>query len=199
MKKETFEELLKRVENLSVLSNEEDDYFYKKVILASKDELSIVLKSHLYLEFTIDKIISLAFPEPKEILKMKFSDKVKILGGLNFILIDKVTVEKIKVINTIRNKFSHKLDYRLTNEDILKLSKKPNDSCESLTKCFLREFSHIHGYIEAGIHLAILFPFLMNSVRNKKMFKNDKKFNYKMILESYKTDGLIEIVDKMKK
>lgn len=199
MKKEIFEELSKRASELYSLSEKESSDFYNKNILGSKDELSIVLKTHLYLEFNIDKILSLALPTPKEILKIKFSDKVKILGSLNFLPINKVIIEKIKVVNTIRNKFSHKLDYKLTNEDILEISKKPNDTGQSPTQWFLKEASHLRGFIDAAIHITTLFPFLMNSLRNKEKFKDDKKFSYKTIFESYKDDGVVEILNKMKK
>lgn len=199
MKKRTIEELSKRADELYFQSEKESRDFYNKNILGSKDELSIVLKIHLYLEFNMDKLLSLAIPAPKEILKMKFSDKLKILESINFHPIDENIIKKIKVVNTIRNKFSHKLDYKLTNEDILEISKKPNDTGQSPTQWFLKEAAHLRGFMDAAVHITTLFPFLMNSLRNKELFKDDKKFNYKAIFETYKNDGVIEILEKMKR
>ena len=199
MPTESFEKLSKRAKELSTISKTESDDFYEKYILTSKDEVSLVLKSHLYLENTIDKVLSLIIPEPKGVLKMRFFDKVVILESLNFFPSNKIVIDKIKIINGIRNNFSHKLDYKLTTEDIKKLSEKIEVKGKSSTVIFLSAVADIHGYMTAIIDVATLFPFLMSCVRNKHLFREDGNFNMKSIIDSYQNDGVNDIIENMKR
>ena len=49
------------------------------------DELTIILKGHLIIEYMIDKIINAKFSKPKNILKYNFYKKIEILYSLDLI------------------------------------------------------------------------------------------------------------------
>jgi hypothetical protein len=85
-----------------------------------QDETSVVLKSHLYLEQTIDKLIVHLATNPDLILKASFKNKVDFLYSIGSITKDFYT--RLLVINSIRNKFSHEYQYKLSKKDIEVLS-----------------------------------------------------------------------------
>lgn len=83
------------------------------------DELGIVLKCHLILEYYMDMFLKTAYPTISQWDKTRFtfSQKLELLNS------DKTTLQfhyqAIKCLNTIRNKFSHKLSYSLVENDCL--------------------------------------------------------------------------------
>ncbi len=198
MKTKVYKELSKKANTLSLSSKTRSDEFYKKYILTSKEEVSLVLKSHLYLEKVIDEILTLTLPESKKIIKMSFLDKVTIVESMDFFIPNKVIIEKIKAINTIRNKFSHELDYTLKRDDLNKLFKVHKNTKDSNLALFMKEIGYLRGYLEAKINVNKLFPFLMSTMRNKNLFKDDKNFHLKDILISHEKAGLLDIIKELK-
>lgn len=89
------------------------------VYTLKKDETSVVLKSHLYLEQIIDKMIIKFAINPELILDDTFRKKVDFLYSIA--IITKDFREKLLFINNIRNKFSHDYDYKIFGKDLRKL------------------------------------------------------------------------------
>lgn len=97
-------------------TKEKDNYnarFTKYVL--KQDEVSIVLKCHLFLEQTIEKLINKIATRPEIILKDSFKRKVDFLFIVGAIT-DSIHKDLL-LINSIRNKFSHTIKYKFTKQD----------------------------------------------------------------------------------
>jgi len=81
------------------------------------DELTIVLKAHLFAEFLIDHIIKEKFSRPKRILNYTFYKKLEIIYSID--LIPNYLYKNILFLNKMRNKYSHDLDYRINPKEIV--------------------------------------------------------------------------------
>lgn len=81
------------------------------------DELTIVLKAHLFAEFLIDHIINELFKRPKVVLGYTFSKKLEIIYSLD--LIPNYVYKNVLLLNRIRNKYAHDLDYRIDPKEIV--------------------------------------------------------------------------------
>jgi hypothetical protein len=105
------------------ISNNESlhlDLFGANLIKTLNDEsnvISLVLKSHLYIENLLDYIIKKKIKKHELILDNSFSfyQKLKIMMSKNY-LTDKL-FRTIKLLNTIRNKYAHNLKYNIANFD----------------------------------------------------------------------------------
>ncbi|MCK4928970.1 MAG: hypothetical protein KAR76_04455, partial [Methanosarcinales archaeon] len=82
---------------------------YFKDIFATEDTRTLILIIHLYLEHIISAIIKEKFVNYEEILKFGLFQKVKILRAAD--IITENISNDILYINSIRNKFAHKLNY----------------------------------------------------------------------------------------
>ncbi len=82
----------------------------KETIMAN-GELTLFIRSHLYLEYYIDLAIEKKFSNSTELLDdahFTFAYKIKILHGLGFL--DKLSYAYAKTMNEIRNQFAHNLN-----------------------------------------------------------------------------------------
>lgn len=95
------------------------DNFLKQFYV--EDETSVILKVHLYIEQKVDELIGVIFPRPNYVLTQTFAQKVNILNSMD--VLGEKKFESLIVINKIRNKFSHKLGYKLTKQDVQELRK----------------------------------------------------------------------------
>lgn len=80
------------------------------------DELTIVLKCHLFTEYILDQIIVKKLKRRSKILEYKFSQKVEILYSAD--LIPSYLYKNISYLNKIRNKFAHNLGYDISQEKL---------------------------------------------------------------------------------
>jgi len=80
------------------------------------DELTIILKGHLIVEYMLDKIVNDKFSKPSKILKYNFYKKLEILYSLDFI--PKYLFSNIENLNEIRNKYAHDYRYNLQITDL---------------------------------------------------------------------------------
>ncbi len=82
------------------------------------DGLSLIIRSHLYIERILDYIIEKKFKYHNSILKEDFTfyKKLLILKSKNYL--QNQMFLTIKYINTIRNKYAHNLDYNIANFDL---------------------------------------------------------------------------------
>lgn len=88
-------------------------------LLFSKDETGIVLKVHLYVEQKLDELIDIIFPNSDYILRQTFAQKVNILNSMG--ALGERNYNAFITINKIRNKFSHKFGYSLSEKDLNEL------------------------------------------------------------------------------
>lgn len=86
-----------------------------------RDEASVILKSHLFLEQTLEKTINCFAENPEFILRENFRIKTIFLYSIG--VIDKTFLDRLLFVNTIRNKFSHEYGYKISKEDMNKISK----------------------------------------------------------------------------
>jgi len=176
------------------------DEFYKKHWLASvgNEEITIILKSHLYIENLIDEILSCALPNPKKILNYKFSSKVDLLEALG-VFPSALAIEKIREINRIRNVFSHKLNKKLSKAELgvlvksIKIKKDSSDTVKLKTGLMFAI-----GYLHALRTIFKLFPFAIFSTAYKEIFKKDKGYLMVHLKKTYPWKEVRDILRSMK-
>ncbi|NQT23540.1 MAG: hypothetical protein HQ579_08925 [Candidatus Omnitrophica bacterium] len=199
MKNQT-EHLKKTAKKKTLQLKREMDRFYKKHILNSNDPVIIILKTHLYLENCIDRFFLKILPCPDRILKKSFSVKIDFFEALKLGYPPDNTnvVKKLRQINRIRNLFSHNLEKRLTKPDISELIKNIRlDKKAPLTFKLKRALQHFIGYFHALLALNDFFPFLQTYLRNKEIFKQDKGWNNKLMI-NYPLDDVLTVLTALK-
>jgi hypothetical protein len=87
------------------------------------DWMSSVLKSHLIIEYYIDEYLKAAYPTARNLAdaKLTFSQKLELANGGGTIWI--FYYKAVKSLNTLRNKFSHRLSYEVTTSDLSEIKK----------------------------------------------------------------------------
>jgi hypothetical protein len=115
-------ELIKDLKKRKICDNKSLhlDTFGANLIKMLNDEdnvISLVLKSHLYIENFLDHIIKKKFQKHELILDNSylFHKKLKIIMSKNY-LTENLYIT-IELINTIRNKYVHNLKYNIANFD----------------------------------------------------------------------------------
>ncbi|MBR7780640.1 hypothetical protein [Undibacterium luofuense] len=78
-------------------------------------EIGRILRSHLYVEYYIDKYLKEKYCYNRKDLNITFSKKIKIINDKNDEL--KPFIRSIKRLNLIRNKMAHNLKFRIREED----------------------------------------------------------------------------------
>ena len=86
-------------------------------VLVAEDDLGKVVRAHFYIEHELQDLIFFAAPSPDQLMrfdKMEFSEKVRLalILGLNAKLKAALTAAA-----NLRNKFSHRLDMKLGDEE----------------------------------------------------------------------------------
>ena len=99
---------------------------YIKAISGKKDDISLILISHLYVEYWIEVFIRYSLRKPEKILDsvdLSFFEKVALAESLGFDRNDEFGLaDAIKKLNAIRNRIAHNLEYRLSKNDLRLLS-----------------------------------------------------------------------------
>jgi len=83
-------------------------------------ELQLIISTHLYIENGLDEMLDKIFKYDNEITKLPFKHKLIVASGVG---LDHEEIEMFKKINSLRNKFAHKLNYKINWNDISTLSK----------------------------------------------------------------------------
>lgn len=163
-----------------------DDYagFDPNILLDNKfDYIALVLKTHLYFEYLLNKIIELSVSVPKMISDKNFSSKVDFLEALG---LSKSIVKKLRSFNSIRNKIVHNYKYQVSNRDI-------DDFCEgssfkkTKTELSFPEYSKkrldfircIHftiGYLHATRNIRTVMPLMSFCFNNEGLLNKDIVF-----------------------
>ena len=93
-------------------------------LLPLNDTISLVVTGHLLVEYWLDWLIKTKTPRPKRLFdsaRLTFSQKLYLAESLG-ILSDEL-FEATRVLNNIRNNFSHDLDYQISKKDLNALRK----------------------------------------------------------------------------
>lgn len=191
---------ISKAKALALKDKEAMDKFYKKHWLSNvgNEEITIILKSHLYIENLIDEILSYVLPNPQKILNYKFSSKVDMFEVLN-ITPSKLIIEKIREVNKIRNAFSHNLNEKLLKSDLGVLIKGIKIKKDGSSVVKLRAvFMYIIGYLHAFRTICKLFPFAILFSACKENFKKDKGICIDQIKNIYPTKEVGEILESMR-
>lgn len=82
-----------------------------KVIFTENDSLSLILKSHLYVEIMLNDIIETESKCNSRYKNKKFSKKLQMLKQLE--MINRDLFDDIDLINDMRNDFAHDFEYKI--------------------------------------------------------------------------------------
>jgi hypothetical protein len=94
-----------------------------ELLSGKTDELGTVLKCHLIIEYYIDLYLKSSFPAILhwQQARLTFNQKLELMNNQKTLI--GFYYESIKNLNTIRNKFSHKLSYSINKEDYSAIKK----------------------------------------------------------------------------
>lgn len=183
-----------------------NDYvgFDPSILLDNKfDYIALVLKTHLYYEYLLNKIIELSVSVPKTITDKNFSSKVDFLEALG---LSRSIVKKLRSFNLIRNKIVHNYKYQVSNRDI-------NDFCEGSsfkkTKTelsfpgysrkrldFIRCIHYTIGYLHATKNIRTTMPLMSFCFSNEALLNKDIIFKN---MKSRLASKYNRIIDSLKK
>jgi hypothetical protein len=108
------------IENVFVMETELSNFNDKILpLLQSKtDEMGLVLKCHLILEYYIDEYLIAAHPTISNFFnaRLTFNQKIDLINNTRTVF--GMFNPSIKALNTLRNKFSHRLSYEVQNDDL---------------------------------------------------------------------------------
>ena len=90
-------------------------------VLRAEDDLGKIVRAHIHIEHELQEVIFLAAPNPTQLKsfdKMEYSDKVQLalVLGLNAEL-----KPALNATGNLRNKFSHRLDMKIGEEEVTNL------------------------------------------------------------------------------
>lgn len=99
---------------------------YDKFIKAAGvnlDEITMILRSHLLVEYYLDHIIINSLTRGDILLErnFSFSQKLSVLESIQ--CISSSLLDSVKNLNSIRNNCSHSLDYQITELDVDKIGR----------------------------------------------------------------------------
>jgi hypothetical protein len=90
---------------------------YNGLIEGENKNLSEVLRSHLVIEYYIDRYLTLAIPEVEdwEQLRLTFSKKLEIINNKRTSIA--MLYPALKALNKLRNNYAHNLNYKPNTDD----------------------------------------------------------------------------------
>jgi hypothetical protein len=123
--------------------------------LQGADDLGVVVRAHLHIEHELQELIFFAAPNPAQLKKlenMQFSEKVwlALVLGMNAEL-----KPALSAAATLRNRFSHRLDMKLTNEDAKDLIAKMTSDTKQQVLNFRRMFQPSNSKMEPANALSV--------------------------------------------
>ena len=80
-------------------------------VLVAEKEITLFIRSHLYLEHFLDLAIERYFPKQEHLLDVPYFStdlKLRVLHGIGFL--SDVLYHNARLMNEIRNKFAHRLN-----------------------------------------------------------------------------------------
>jgi uncharacterized protein YutE (UPF0331/DUF86 family) len=144
------------------------------------DSITIILKSHLFVENKIDELLEFIFPKG-QILSKKFyfKDKLLILKSTN--LIDNQTLDAIRKLNNVRNDIAHNLEFEITENIIDKIGNPLGKDYREMKQETFQEFDESKGYqdiIYSVPKIIAVFYYIVAHivVKLNKVIKSDKGY-----------------------
>lgn len=104
--------------NLNTFSFDELDEHVIQKLVFDEDEMSPILKGHLFIEKILETLISNNLSNPKAFFKRTRAFDLKVDLALAMGIIDEKYFSAFKAINKVRNNYAHKHEYRVTIEDL---------------------------------------------------------------------------------
>lgn len=173
-------------------SYKETMMLYNHHLKNTRDIQGLVLKIHLIVEKLLDDILILSFTKPDEIVKMRFKSKIAIYEAMNIDFCNAM-IKELKILNSIRNKFAHNLDYKIPKSILFQLT--PKDHKHELNRALdiLKSFSiNILSFLIGTKSTLKAFPYLFICIQNRNLYEKDVGFNYKKIIEWYNKKDIYE-------
>ncbi|MED4616032.1 hypothetical protein [Priestia megaterium] len=95
--------------------------FFMEELERKNDKLYLILRGHLYIENELNKLLEGFIPNPEilELYKRSFYNKIELALSLN--LIELEHSEALLAFNELRNKYAHRLKYRISHQEIMYL------------------------------------------------------------------------------
>lgn len=179
------------------IKNEGEQYI-KKYITNNKENLTLVLKTHLIMEKIIDEILSAALVDAKEIKEdMTFRKKISVIQALGIGRLN--IIDKLKSYNALRNKFAHNLDYAVKMEDIsLFLTDSRLIKNGNVHDLLIQVSAYIIYFLMGVREYHQKFPFYISCFDNQLRFKRDKGFSIKNIQDKYDFMGMEEYLSMLR-
>lgn len=115
-KSKYFNYLLEHIKELDKERIEFNDEILK-LLDKKTDELGSILKCHLIIEYYIDNYLKIAYPTILnwQSSRLTFSQKLELINNSKTPI--GMYYQAIKCLNSIRNKFSHKISYTIEKKD----------------------------------------------------------------------------------
>ena len=101
----------------SLSFHELDEQVIQKLIF-DEEEMSPILKGHIFIEKVLETLISNNLSNSKAFFKRTRSFDLKVELAFAMGLIDEKHFSAFKAINKVRNNYAHKHEYRVTIEDL---------------------------------------------------------------------------------
>lgn len=102
--------------NLNDLSYDELDQHAMERLVFDEEEISPILKGHIFIEKVLETLISNNLSNPNPLFKRRRSFELKTDLALAMGLIDEKHYSAFSAINNIRNNYAHVHDYKVTIE-----------------------------------------------------------------------------------
>ena len=101
------------------------DKLARHLIDEAKDELDVVLRGFLIAEFYVNDFLEAKLPNGKVISNssLNFRTKLEIIKSVDPQNLLTEYIEQLREFSGVRNRFAHRLDYKLQEGDIEKLSR----------------------------------------------------------------------------
>lgn len=177
--------------------DEEGALYVKKYIVPIKDDLLLVLKTHLIIEKLIEEILSAMLVKPDEIIEMNFFRKIQIIEALG--IKNNNIIVKLKALNSLRNKFAHNLDYKIKNEDLsIFFSYSTLKRANNISLQLIQIAAWTIYFLMSAREFYLDLPFYMQCNDNKERLKRDKGFDIDAINEIYNRMNLDAYINAMR-
>lgn len=180
-----------KVKKIVHLHNKKLDVVIRRYLVESKDDITLILKSHLCVEQFLNRLLEVYLAKPKEIIKMSFNHKINLLEAFGFDNDDADFRIALIGINKLRNKVAHNLKFNLHSKEALdivnEIYKLTGDKKAKSTRANLvNGVECTLSYLRTMWSVHKLFPIMSFAMLGKNSFSDDHW------LKSKKLDELLE-------
>ncbi|MCJ8166495.1 hypothetical protein MKJ04_16745 [Pontibacter sp. E15-1] len=104
--------------NFNNLNYDELDNLAVQNLIFDTKELGSILKAHLFIERLIESLIKEKLENPESLFRNQLSFNLKVDLAHSLGILPERLISPIKSLNSIRNKYAHKLDYQVSFEEL---------------------------------------------------------------------------------